>query len=115
MSKQKYWIADPNTGVKAVVEGAAERDRWVQVQGWSETDGPAPSDRVWVHNAQTDGRAAMTHEAALGLWAGLGWTLSAPPEPLDLTKAPARVDQPPQTTRTASAAAATTSATTKEN
>lgn len=98
MSKQNYWIAD-SEGVKALVEGAEERNRWVQLQGWTEADEPQPGDRIWVHNSETDGRTVLPADV-MGegsYWRGVGFTPSAPPEPLDLTKDPALRDQPKPT------------------
>lgn len=96
-AKQGYWIKDRNTGTFGLVEGAEQRDLWVGVRGWDEADEPAPTDKVWLHHAETGGRCAMTREAADGLWAGIGWAYSAPPEPADPTRDPALVDQPTQT------------------
>jgi hypothetical protein len=95
-NKQTYWIADPNTGAKALVEGAEERNRWTQVQGWAEADEPVSGDLVWVHNAHTDGRTTLPFDA-IGegsYWKGVGFTPGAPSEPVDLTKDPALRDQP---------------------
>jgi hypothetical protein len=91
--KQTYWIADVE-GVKAVVEGADARDLWTRVRGWTATTEPAPGDRVWLRNETHDGRQVFA-AAAAPHWAGLGWVPSDPPEPIDPTKDPLLVDQPP--------------------
>lgn len=115
MAKQNYWIADPNTGAKALVEGAEERNLWTLQHGWSESDEPAAEDQVWVHNSETDGRSTLPF-GAVGegsYWRGVGFSPSAPPEPVDLTKDPARRDQPKSATKATSAAKTDESTTTK--
>jgi hypothetical protein len=96
MAKQTYWIADPNGGAKALVEGVEERNRWTQVQGWAETDEPAAGEQVWVYNAETDGRTKLPFEVTGegSYWRNVGFEWSAPAEPVDLTKDPALRDQP---------------------
>jgi hypothetical protein len=102
--KQTYWIADPNTGAKASVEGAPERDRWVGVHGWALASEPQPGDRVWLRHDVTGGRQQFPVSAA-PQWAGLGWHPGAPPEPVDLTKDARLVDQPStESTKTSSGA-----------
>lgn len=97
MSKQTYWIADPNGGAKALVEGVEERDRWTRVRGWDETAEPVSGDMVWAYNANTDGRTKLPFDtlAEDGYWRGVGFVPSAPAEPVDMTKDPALRDQPP--------------------
>lgn len=94
-SKQTYWIADPNGGAKALVEGTEERDRWTRVHRWDEATEPISGDMVWAYNAQTDGRTVLPHDtlAEGGYWRGVGFVPSAPMEPVDLTKDPALRDQ----------------------
>lgn len=96
MSKQTYWIADPNGGAKALVEGVEERDRWTRVRGWDETAEPVSGDMVWAYNANTDGRTKLPFDtlAEDGYWRGVGFVPSAPAEPVDMTKDPALRDQP---------------------
>jgi hypothetical protein len=118
VSKQSYWIADPNGGAKALVEGADERNRWTQVHGWAEADEPGPGDQVWVHNSKTDGRTVMAADAigtedGGSYWRGVGFRPSAPAEPVDLTKDPALRDQPKPVPPSKSAAATADSTTTK--
>lgn len=116
MSKNTYWIADPNGGAKALVETAEERDRWVQVRGWAESAGPVSGDRVWVHNAQTGGRTTLPHDTlgVGGYWRGVGFAPSAPPEPVDLTKEPSLRDQVAPPSPAPSSAAVPAATTTKE-
>lgn len=95
MTKQNYWISDP-AGVFAVVEGAAARDEWTKVHGWSETREPGAGDFVWMEHADHGGRAKFPVEAA-EQWAGLGWVLAAPAAAPDLTKDPVLVDLPAAT------------------
>lgn len=114
MSKNHYWISDPNGGAKALVEGVEERNRWTQVQGWDESAEPVSGDMVWAYNEAAEGHAKLPHDTLAdgGYWRGVGWAPSAPPEPVDLTKDPALRDQPadarPASTPAASPAAETT-------
>lgn len=89
--KNTYWIADVE-GVKACVIGAAARDFWTRVQGWTETTAPTGLEFQWVRNSDHGGRGVMNHEAAL-LHAGLGWVPSDPPPvpgmPVDESEPPA--------------------------
>jgi hypothetical protein len=117
MSKNHYWIADPNSGAKALVEGVEERDRWTKVQGWSEATEPTGDERVWLYNASIDGRTVLPFDASQGHWKGIGWAPGAPPEPVDTTRDPALMDQPePAAAPTAPSSAASPAAatTTKE-
>ncbi len=59
--KQKYWIADPNGGALALVDGAAERDRWTGVYRWDLAEEPGPEDQVWAYNAETGGRTTLPY------------------------------------------------------
>jgi hypothetical protein len=74
--KNTYWIADEN-GVKACVTGAANRDFWTRVHGYTETSEPTGLEFQWVRNVDHGGRGVMNHEALL-LHAGLGWVASDP-------------------------------------
>lgn len=115
MSKNNYWVADPNGGALALVEGVEERNRWTQIQGWSEASEPVSGDMVWAHNAETDGRTKLPADSLAegGYWRGVGFVPSAPPEPVDITKDPALRDQPaPARAATPSSAAGTAAATT---
>lgn len=93
--KQTYWIADPNGGAKALVEGTDERDRWTRGQGWDETGEPVSGEMVWAYNAQTEGRTKLPFDtlAEGGYWRGVGFVPSAPAEPVDTTKDPGLRDQ----------------------
>jgi hypothetical protein len=84
--KNTYWIADVD-GNKALVQGSAERDRWTQINGWTEADEPQGLQFVWLRNEQTGGRAKFAAQA-VPLWEGLGWKPSAPPEPVNLAIGP---------------------------
>lgn len=94
MSKTSYWLTD-TSGVKALIVGADERDRW-SPHGWHPTADPVAGDLVWLQHETTGGQQVFAAEAAES-WKGLGWHPSAPPEPLDLTKDPMLVDQAPPT------------------
>lgn len=91
MSKNTYWIADPQ-GVLAPVEGVEERDRRVRLHGWTEAAEPQRQDFVWLrHEDPALGATAMTWEAAqLDAWAGRGWTPGAPAEPGTVPEPPAK-------------------------
>lgn len=111
MSKNQYWLSRGDEPV-ALVEGVAERDQWVRVHGWTETSEPGDDQQVHVVNEETGGRGQLPYGPVRdGLWAGLGWRLAAPPEPVDLTKDPALVDRSVAVpaTKTESAAPAATS------
>jgi hypothetical protein len=110
MPKNTYWISDPNGGAKALVEGVEERNRWTQINGWTESDEPVSGDMVWVFNPSTEGRAKLPADSLAegSYWRGVGWTESAPAEPVDLTKDPALRDQEAPTRATPRAAATPT-------
>jgi hypothetical protein len=78
MTKQEsFWIAD-HGGAKAVVPSAADRDYWVQVQGWVETTEPVGLEFQHVQHAEHGGRGVLAHDAAV-LHEELGWRPSGPP------------------------------------
>lgn len=87
-----HWIADV-TGVHALVSDAEQVALWTRVRGWRIADAPAPTDQVQVVNGDLFGRIPFA--ALADGWADLGWKPGAPPEPIDLTKDPTFVDQPP--------------------
>jgi hypothetical protein len=84
MSKNTYWISDPD-GTKALVEGTDERDRWVQVHGFVEADEPTGQEFVWVANENPElGAARMNWQAATDpAWAARGWAPGPPVEPVN--------------------------------
>lgn len=85
-----YWIADAE-GTRAVVTSAAERDRWLRHDDWTESTAPGRLDFVWMrHEDPSLGAVRMSWEAAqLDAWAGRGWTPGLPPEPVTENPAPA--------------------------
>lgn len=98
-AKNTYWIADVN-GVKACVTGAAVRDFWVKIHGWTETTEPTGQEFQWIRNVDHGGRGVMNH-AAVELHAGLGWIPSdpepvsgLPEEPVETPAAPPRMAAP---------------------
>jgi len=113
MAKNQYWLTRADEPF-ALVEGAAERDRWVQIHGYAESAEPTDDQQVHVVNDNTGGRGALPYGPLRdGIWGGLGWRPAAPPEPVDATKDPALVDQvvavPATKTETAAPAATSTS------
>lgn len=93
--KTHYWICDI-AGTYALVEGAEQRDEWVKVRGWAETVEPGPTDQVHVVNDEpTVGGGRLPYAALEAGMDGLGWKPGPPPEPVDVTRDPAFVDQPP--------------------
>lgn len=118
MSKNHYWISNPNGGAKAIVEGVEERNRWTQIHGWDEADEPVSGDLVWAYNEAAEGHTTLPHDSLAegGYWSGVGWAPSAPPAPVDVTKDPALRDQPrPARAATSTPAASPTgTATTKK-
>jgi hypothetical protein len=90
MSKNTYWISDPTDGTKALVEGADQRDQWIQVHGWSEADEPTGQEFVWVANENPDlGPARLNWQAAQDpAWAARGWAPGAPAEPVNTALPP---------------------------
>lgn len=108
---QKYWITDgaDNYGV---VEGAAERDRWV-ADGWTEVDEPVEATAgqvfMWHEDAERPGRA--TPGALRALWSHRGWVAGPPPGAGHPLIAAELADQPEQSAdgKAAKAAPKTTS------
>jgi hypothetical protein len=102
MSKQTYWLVDPE-GTRAPVEGAELRDHLIRVNGWTDTTEPDRHDFVWIRNEDpTLGAARMSWEAAqLDAWAGRGWAPGAP----DVPGAPAPAAESIKTTKPGAAAA----------
>lgn len=102
MSKQIYWLADPE-GTRAPVEGAELRDHLVRVNGWTEADEPDRHDFIWVRNEDPAlGAVRMSWEAAqLDAWAGRGWAPGVP----DVPGAPAPAAGSTKTTKPGTAAA----------
>jgi hypothetical protein len=92
MSKNTYWIADVD-GVKALVDGADERDFWVRVHGWSETTEPEGLEFVWLQNEEHGGKGKFNAQA-VPLWTDRGWQPCAPPEPVNLAIPPERAAAP---------------------
>lgn len=78
---QKYWLVD-ETGAKALVEGATERDRLVPL-GWAETSEPTGSEFVWARCPGVADPARFPAETLLA-WATKGWEPGAPPSPFDV-------------------------------
>lgn len=76
--KQTYWLVD-ETGTKALVEGAAERDRWVP-RGWAESTEPTGSEffYAWLDGVTVPARLTA---AARDVWEIKGWKPGPPPEP----------------------------------
>lgn len=91
--KTTYWITTAE-GTFGQVEGVEERDRWTPL-GYEVADEPAATDFVWMRHEGIEQPARFAYDAA-PTWQQMGWTFSAPPEPVDPTKDPAVVDQPKQ-------------------
>lgn len=94
MSKQSYWIRDPE-GVYAQVEGTDQRDFWTKVQGWVDADEPGPTDQVHVVNENPEIGPGRLPFGALPAWGGLGWAAGPPPGEGAPASAPSpKVSQP---------------------
>lgn len=95
------WLVD-ETGTKALVEGADERDRLLPL-GWSETTEPAGDEFVWCrHDGITD--PARFPAASLEAWRARGWEPSGPPGSVPaqpLTIAQAEPEPAPEPAKTA--------------
>lgn len=104
-SKTSYWIRDVE-GNYAQVEGAADRDTFTKVRGWSEADEPGPTDQVHVVNENPQIGPGRLPYGALAGWAGQGWRPGPPPAPVDLTR-PAPAEQATSTPATGPAPAKT--------
>jgi hypothetical protein len=78
---QTYWLVD-ETGTKALVEGAAERDRFLPL-GWAETAEPTGSEFVWARHEGVADPARFPAET-LEAWAVKGWLPGPPPAPFDV-------------------------------
>lgn len=117
--KQTYWLAD-QTGKKALVTGAAERDRWVPL-GWVEADEPAAGEFVYARHDGIEQPAEFPASAFREVWEPRGWVAGPPPEPVspfngDQLPAPASSPTPqpekaPKSTTSSTAAGGST----KEN
>lgn len=101
--KNTYWLVD-STGDKALVEGAAERDRWVP-HGWAEADEPTDNEFLWASYEGVADPARFPHGIFREVWEPKGWTPSAPPEPVD----PLTGKRPPRPEPTVAAPAETSS------
>lgn len=86
--KQTYWLAD-QTGKKALVTGAAERDRWVPL-GWAEADEPTGTEFVYARMEGVEQPAEFPASAFKEIWEPRGWVAGPPPEPVS----PFNGDQP---------------------
>lgn len=96
MTDNTFWIADA-LGTHALVASAEERNEWVRGRGWSDAAEPGPSDQVWIVNGDLDDGRIPFAALAEG-WSDLGWKPGPPPEPVNILKDPALVDQAmPQT------------------
>lgn len=126
MAKNSYWLIDPSDGSYAYVEGAAERDKWVKVHGWTEAENePGPTDQVHLRNESPDlGPSKLPRQAAEDpKWAALGWAPGAPPEPVNAAiahwpkpeRAPAEPDEKAEAKPDAKPARSNRSATSGEN
>ncbi|MFC3988725.1 hypothetical protein [Actinoplanes siamensis] len=71
-----YWLIGPDN-TYAQVEGAARRDELAS-HGWTATDEPSGSDRVWMQHDVT-GAISLLPAAALEPWQAKGWQHVAPP------------------------------------
>jgi hypothetical protein len=100
MTDQKtYWLADA-LGNRALVTGAAERDRWVPL-GWYEVDEPTGNELVHAWHAGIDVPALQPARALRDVWGPRGWEPGPPPVPVsafnadqtDVTR-PAVADDP---------------------
>ncbi|MDT4991419.1 MAG: hypothetical protein QOH97_1311 [Actinoplanes sp.] len=104
MAAKTYWLTD-GADTKALVDGDAERDRWIPL-GWFVSDAPVEGEWVWLQHAVTGGKQRFPAVAA-PLWAPRGWTPSSPPEPENLYKDPQPSDDTPTAAdKTTTAAAA---------
>lgn len=92
MAKQTYWMTD-GFGVKALMEGADERDLWAVSEGWAVTTEPESGDMVWLKHEETGGQQKLNADV-MGRFAALGWHPSPPPAPVDLTKDPLPEPEP---------------------
>lgn len=87
-TESEYWLRDLS-GQYAVT---STPDDWTP-RGWAVTNKePRKDDLVWATNSETGGSQVFAY-GATEQWAALGWQLSEPPTPRDLTKDPVLVDQ----------------------
>jgi len=90
MADKTFWIADA-LGAHAVVAGEDERDQWVRGRGWADAAEPSGFDQVHIVNGDMHG--CVPFAALAEGWADLGWSPGPPPEPVNILKDPALVDQ----------------------
>lgn len=83
------WIVD----VEGVYAKTDQADYWTP-QGWKKAPEPGPQDLVWLRQAITGGKAKFAYTIS-ATWSALGWELSEPPTPVDLTKDHKLVDVVP--------------------
>jgi hypothetical protein len=109
--KQTYWMVD-GEGKKALITGAAERDRWIPL-GLSDAGEPAGAEFVyaWHEGIETP---AMFSAQSLPVWQAKGWVPGPPPEPVSPFNGdhiPTPAAAPPPSVPASSAPGVTTSET----
>lgn len=75
-AKKDFWLVD-ETGNKALVQGADDRDRLLPL-GWSEATEPTGDEQVWMSHPEVENPARFP-AGALAQWQVLGWQPGLPP------------------------------------
>jgi hypothetical protein len=96
MTDKTYWLVDA-TGRKALVAGAAERDRWLPL-GWADTTEPAGDELVFARAPGVEQPGVFPASALATVWAPKGWAPGAPPAPASPSSGPTPEPEPPAPT-----------------
>lgn len=86
--KHRYWLVNAE-GENALVEGAAERDRFLPL-GWTETTEPVADEWVMARMDGIEQPARFPATAFREVWEPRGWKPAPPAEPVS----PFNGDQP---------------------
>ncbi len=109
MTDKTYWLAD-ETGKKALVVGADQRDRWLPL-GWADADEPTGNEFLYARMEGVEQPGVFPAAAFREIWEPRGWTPCGPPEPVSpfnggQLPAPAVAPEPEKPAKSATSTAA---------